>query len=103
MLYVAEAKFRNSQPKEAIADYKQASFMSGRNQHQKRFIYGRLAEIYLANKDLKNADKYLNKALKIDDQRDPYIKHVEKEVHSKQPILYDGKWIQLYPFGVFLI
>lgn len=103
MLYLAEAKFRKNQPKDAIADYKQASFMSGRNRHQKRFIYGRLAEIYLANGDGKNAEKYLNKALKLDDQSDPYIKHVAKEIKTKQPILYDGKWIQLYPFGVFLI
>ncbi len=103
MLYSAEAKFRSNKPKEAIADYKQASFISGRNHHQKRFIFGRLAEIYLANNDLRNADKYLSKAQKLDDQRDPYIKHVAKEVQAKKPILYDGKWIQLYPFGVFLI
>ena len=102
-LYAAEAKFRSNQPKDALADYKQASFMSGRNRHQKRFIYGRMAEIYLALGDLKNADKYLNKAIKLDDQEDPYIKHIQKELAAKKPILYDGKWLQLYPFGVFLM
>ena len=103
MLYMAESKFRNNMPIEAIGDYKQASFMSGRNLHQKRFIYGRLAEIYLANNDIKKANTYLNKALKLDDEKDPYIQHVKKEIEQKQPILYDAKWIQLYPFGVFLI
>ncbi len=103
LLYSAEAKFRTGNTKGAIADYQQAGFMSGRNHHQKRFIYGRLAEIYLSVKDYKNAGKFIDKALQMDDKSDPYIKHVEEEVQQKKAIPYQRSWIQRYPFGLFLI
>ncbi len=101
MLYLAEAEFRASKTHKAISDYQQAAMMSGRNRHQKRFIYGRLAEIYLFDKNPQKARKYLDKALQLDDAKDPFIKHVEDEVNNNKSTLY-GAWLRLYPFGRLL-
>lgn len=102
VLFLAEAQYRNGLVKKAITNYQQAGFISGRNAHQKRFTYGRLAEIYLAQNKKDKARKYLDKALQLDDAKDPFIQHVEKEFSQNKQIMY-GQWIQVYPFGVLLI